>query len=468
MIKKITMFMLSFIILTTFKVFSQDAEWKYLKKITFPVADSAFVQPLLCAADENNRFYVISSKVTSSTARNAIFFADTSDNQFTKLVDYYLNGEQDSASGRVHSLLGITTVGNDVVVSARLPNVPAGATAVFYYPDADTNQVQVYGFGIQGSGWGTPVYGISSTKDSVLIGGILYQGPSFRFYNFSTMIPSPGYGSYFFMASQPLDPGGPHTNGFDAIRDVATVPDGDYSASSTPFFSSRNSYSSTQLTGGVTLWEGGSYSDPSTYSGQSIEDPASLLNFDSAIPYGITIDNQSRLWVAGIDSLRRWVKGFDLLGAFAAVADELPSQNSFDNPNPDGAPMVAPSDVVFTKDGLSALVIDAYADCGYLFEYKSVSSVKDPLTDINFSLLQNYPNPFNPSTLISYNVDKTSKIKLTVSDVLGREIAILVDETKSPGTYNMLFNASELPSGIYFYSLNSESRTITKKMNLVK
>lgn len=85
-----------------------------------------------------------------------------------------------------------------------------------------------------------------------------------------------------------------------------------------------------------------------------------------------------------------------------------------------------------------------------------------------FSLSQNYPNPFNPSTTISYQIASASKVSLKVYDLLGREIATLVDETKLAGNYTATFRAANLPSGVYFYRLQAGTFTQTKKLVLLK
>jgi hypothetical protein len=81
---------------------------------------------------------------------------------------------------------------------------------------------------------------------------------------------------------------------------------------------------------------------------------------------------------------------------------------------------------------------------------------------------KNYPNPFNPSTTISYTLKENTSIKLTVYDRLGREVKTLVDENKSAGTYTIEFNASGLPSGIYFYRIKTNDRTEVRKMIFAK
>jgi Secretion system C-terminal sorting domain len=83
-------------------------------------------------------------------------------------------------------------------------------------------------------------------------------------------------------------------------------------------------------------------------------------------------------------------------------------------------------------------------------------------------LSQNYPNPFNPTTKINYVVEAAGKIRLSVFDLAGREVAVLVNDIRAPGEYSIDFSASNLTSGIYFYQLLSANGSITKKMTLVK
>jgi hypothetical protein len=101
---------------------------------------------------------------------------------------------------------------------------------------------------------------------------------------------------------------------------------------------------------------------------------------------------------------------------------------------------------------------------------------RDVATDIDmrqelpsgFALLQNYPNPFNPTTTISYNISKTVKVRLSVYDALGREVKELVNELKTPGSYNVEFDGTGLASGIYFYRIETEGRSKVKSMLLMK
>jgi hypothetical protein len=85
-----------------------------------------------------------------------------------------------------------------------------------------------------------------------------------------------------------------------------------------------------------------------------------------------------------------------------------------------------------------------------------------------YSLAQNYPNPFNPSTKIKFDVPKSSFVRLTVYDVLGREVSSLVNQQLQPGTYEYEFNAAALNSGTYFYKFSSDGFSEIKKMILIK
>jgi len=101
------------------------------------------------------------------------------------------------------------------------------------------------------------------------------------------------------------------------------------------------------------------------------------------------------------------------------------------------------------------------------FSYSYVVNVSYDVP-ADFVLKQNYPNPFNPSTAISYFVPKESFVSIKIYDFLGREITTLVNETKSTGSYELLFNASSLPSGTYFYVMTADNYSHTKKMVLMK
>jgi len=103
-------------------------------------------------------------------------------------------------------------------------------------------------------------------------------------------------------------------------------------------------------------------------------------------------------------------------------------------------------------------------------KYSQPTGINQISTELpeQFSLLQNYPNPFNPSTNIQFEISKTAHAKLYVFDALGRIVANLVDKQLQPGIYEAQFNGSNLTSGVYFYKLETETFSETKKLLLLK
>lgn len=132
------------------------------------------------------------------------------------------------------------------------------------------------------------------------------------------------------------------------------------------------------------------------------------------------------------------------------------------------------------KSGLSdiaiySLAIDnqsfIYAGAKNGFVYRSVNPTDLPeLQTIPYSyqLLQNYPNPFNPTTTIEYSIPQKEKVKITIYDIVGREIITLINQIQNAGAYKIKFIANELNSGIYFYKMETGNFSDTKKMLLIK
>jgi hypothetical protein len=116
----------------------------------------------------------------------------------------------------------------------------------------------------------------------------------------------------------------------------------------------------------------------------------------------------------------------------------------------------------------------------YKFNYQSVNISKvEILIPADFKLYQNYPNPFNPSTKIKFDIANNPLLRgvgeargvytqLKIYDITGREISTLVNEQLSPGTYEVTFDGSNIPSGIYFYQLKTNTYSETKKMLIIK
>lgn len=103
-------------------------------------------------------------------------------------------------------------------------------------------------------------------------------------------------------------------------------------------------------------------------------------------------------------------------------------------------------------------------------EFGTFVSVPEPASGfpLQYSLLQNYPNPFNPSTTINYELPHASQVSLTVYDMLGREVSVLVNERREAGVHEVKFDGSGLASGVYFYRIQAGSFVQTKKLLLLK
>lgn len=452
--------------------YSQTEKWNYTKKIHFPPTDTSFVRPFLMTIDSAGVVYVASSKATTTKAHNAIYYLLPGDTIFKKMVDFDNNGDSDTLTGNIGAIRGISALNGDLYINASIPyqrTAPNTVASQYVYPNRDTNLVQKFGFNINGAGYGTYIHGSAITKDSIVFTGVSFN-TTIRFYNFSYALTTPARGSWISMATFPPVPGGPHFNGLDVVRDIAVLRTGDYTNPETPWYTSRNSKSSTEITGGIAMWSGGSQTNPSAYSGTKITDLARDLDFSSAIPYGIDVDANGVLWVAGTDSTRRWVKGYNVIVNFADPVFELPGQFSGSNPDPSGAPMTAPSDVVLSKDARTAFVADGGSHSVFKFEYFDPTGVEDGVAanPVNFSLDQNYPNPFNPSTFIKFSLPEASNVKLYVSNSLGQKVAEVFDGYKSSGTHSLVFDASSLTSGVYFYTLETMNGRLTKKMMLMK
>ena len=125
------------------------------------------------------------------------------------------------------------------------------------------------------------------------------------------------------------------------------------------------------------------------------------------------------------------------------------------------------ADVVWTE-------ANPNSELGYYIMYARIpyvgilDDVEDNAREMKFELVQNYPNPFNPTTKINYQLAKDENVSLKVYDVLGNEVATLVNSRQSAGTHSVNFNASALSSGVYFYKIVAGNFVDVKKMILLK
>ncbi len=127
--------------------------------------------------------------------------------------------------------------------------------------------------------------------------------------------------------------------------------------------------------------------------------------------------------------------------------------------------------LIITPDGKGNLTLYAGTGSGIWKRPLSemITDVKNTTEQPNeYVLYQNYPNPFNPSTNIQYAISSKQFVTLKVYDILGNELATLINEVKPAGTYEVTWNAVNLPSGVYFYQLKAGNFTATKKLLLLK
>jgi glycosidase len=118
--------------------------------------------------------------------------------------------------------------------------------------------------------------------------------------------------------------------------------------------------------------------------------------------------------------------------------------------------------------GALQMTLPAYTTRVFLIDTVAVLGVQEPSVAVSvpseFALEQNYPNPFNPTTKIQFTIVDRQLTIVNVYDLMGREVAVLVNEVKDPGTYTVEFNASNLASGVYFYRIETPGHTAVRKM----
>lgn len=100
--------------------------------------------------------------------------------------------------------------------------------------------------------------------------------------------------------------------------------------------------------------------------------------------------------------------------------------------------------------------------------FKYTTTIEVGTGSLKYDLVQNYPNPFNPLTIITYSISTSSNVKVEVFNVLGKQIATLVNENQAKGNYKVNFDAAGLCSGIYYYKIQSGNFSTAKKMLLLK
>ncbi len=192
----------------------------------------------------------------------------------------------------------------------------------------------------------------------------------------------------------------------------------------------------------------------------------------------------NNVWIPADDSLYKW--DGQQLESFASYAE---------NPLPARHVEVDPSGHVWIGSGQDLYVFDGetwehksrgprvydithgpdgdtwvgtYLNGVYKYEHEEIVAIDDEEAPRNISLGQNYPNPFNPSTQIEFTLPRSGQVTLGVYNLLGQQVATLIDGTRPAGTHQVTFDAGELSSGLYLYRLETEHYSRTRKMMLVK
>lgn len=466
-------FLLLIPLLIICKSYSQNNPFVYKNAMSFNIVDS-LVSPYLCTVDTSGNLWVASTKSVSASAINGLFEAAPNDTSLHLVVAF-------ADSDSVRTITGITAIGNDIFVSARM--VPyLGAQQPYYYPysemiylpDGNPDKRQIFKQP-KYKDYGTWYTGLASDKD-----GYMYFGQSYlvTIGSIDGRKSSQKFGWTVDYArkdySTPMEPGGALTypNVVDLIRDVAVDPNGNYSDTSAAVFTSRNSSPDPGGSGkgGIAIWTGGTESNPIGYHAKRVNDLTSFLTFGTSIPYGIAVNPQNGyLYVCGTDSTKKWVKGFQVSGNFAVQTDELPSSTSMDVQDTSGAPFVAPADVAFNSDGSVAYVIDEGAKKVFKFSNK-ITGIKSEYNQVvnSFDLLQNYPNPFNPNTHIVFKISSSMNVNAEVYNIYGQTISTLAQGRFSAGKHILNFDGSRLASGVYICKVTAGNISRSVKMILLK
>jgi hypothetical protein len=464
---------LLFLILLAGVSLAQSVKFEYNRSFNFETADS-LISPYLCTVDSSGNLWVVSNNLSSTSAINGIFKLPVKDTILHLVVAF-------ADSDSVRDVTGITSIGNDIFVSAReiAPNNVSSPywypySEMFYFPNGDPMKRQVFrqpGY----KDYGTWYCGLSADKD-----GFLYFGQSYlvTIGTIDGRKSSPKFGWTVDYArkdfSTPMEPGGSLSlpNATDLIRDIAILPQGNYLDTNTVIYSSRNSATDFYIgrTGGIAVWTGGTETAPISYHAQRVTDLTNFLTFGTSMPYGIAVDPANGyLFVCGNDSAKKWVKGFQVNGNFAAQIMELPSSTSNDVKDINGAPFISPADVAFNIDGSIAYVIDQSAKKVFKFSL-AVSDVRnEPKQIVNsFNLFQNYPNPFNPNTHIIFKISSAMNIRVNVYNIYGEVIATLANRFFQAGQHILNFDGSKFASGIYICKATAGKFSKSIKMILIK
>jgi hypothetical protein len=172
---------------------------------------------------------------------------------------------------------------------------------------------------------------------------------------------------------------------------------------------------------------------------------------------------------SGWDNSFLLTNSYDVNNNRIKTLNQMWNSTSWDNTDQDTAGYNSNGDIAFDiYQGWSGT--DWVNETKYIYNYAGVTAVDNNLTTVpsHYYLSNNYPNPFNPTTNIKYSLTSEGFVSLKVYDILGREVATLVNENQSAGIYTVRFDGSDLSSGVYVYQLKVNNFVSTKKLVLMK
>ncbi len=217
---------------------------------------------------------------------------------------------------------------------------------------------------------------------------------------------------------------------------------------------------------------------------QTTADAESNIMFvKNSIIAGASKKNLDTVSSNGTFNVETWFSNND--SRILSTAAEVMLTSPFDLNNPNALPLAGspaltgagtpPDDGFFDA---TANYVGAFKDVDWTFGWArfnpdsttaGVKEIKSTRTlPVNFELSQNYPNPFNPTTRINYAITQSSQVTLIVYNILGQQVAVLVNGYKNAGNYQLTWDASNLPSGIYIYRIEAGAQVMSKKMTLLK
>jgi hypothetical protein len=237
-------------------------------------------------------------------------------------------------------------------------------------------------------------------------------------------------------------------------------------------------YNGTTWSGnGIMVWESDDPEFTTFAPVDTIGNLDSLVTADTTY-YDVKLWSESLDWTPDgnilVGSLRKGVGWGGPLGSKWYIVDPYTGEHldSFGEPAPDTLKWAIPGGVNgprggFFTDENTLYTVDYYM--GTLDKWTYTVSVKEEsYVPMKFALKQNYPNPFNPRTVIPFDIETKSFVKLTVYDIRGHEIGVIVDEILGTGHHEIPFEASGLASGTYIYRLEVDGKQVAKKMLYLK